>query len=197
QVDLALRRKLGARYQDLSPDVISQVATTLWSQTNGVARAYFYQNPGPTSNQSLINGYLFSPSSALPDLARQMIGLLPPNEITTAQRRFLTTAGGLGDLTSTVPMPFNPMYLGNVTETFEEGDPGTDYGMPPGQPITTPVAGVVHIEYGQPGHGMENAATQGWGRRVTVRTASGWTFGVGHLGPGIQVAEVDQPNPDH
>src|SRR5215472_1322069 len=49
QVDLALRRKLGARYQDLNPDVISQVATTLWSQTNGVARAYFYQNPGPTS----------------------------------------------------------------------------------------------------------------------------------------------------
>src|SRR5262249_38713224 len=51
------------------------------------------------------------------------------------------------------------------------------------------------IEYGQPGHGMENAATQGWGRRVTVRTASGWTFGVGHLGPGIEVAEGDQVNP--
>src|SRR5262245_22803327 len=30
QVDLALRRKLGARYQELSPDEITQISSVLW-----------------------------------------------------------------------------------------------------------------------------------------------------------------------
>src|SRR5215472_1296766 len=295
QVDLALRRKLGIRYQDLSPDQIDQIASALWSQTNGVMQTYYQQNPFPTSNQSLINSYLFSPTSALPELARQTIAMLPPNEMTPADRKFLSSPGGstsllqlaemagftgdaattiaaiamaesggnptavnrdsgatgilqfmpstwqglvgqgkatgdptdplaafqaayelsqggtdfssweaytngsyqqyvdpnllgfplagysqsTGDLSQNVPLPFNPIYYPDVTETFQQGDPGIDYGMPVGQPITTPVAGVVHVEIDP----------NTWGRRVVIRTQSGWSFGVGHLGPGVQVSE--------
>lgn len=299
QVDLALRRKLGIRYQDLTPDQINQIASGLWDQTNGVVKQYYYQNPLTTSNQSIINSYLFSPSSPAPDLARQTIAMLPANEMTAADRRFLSSPGGSssllqlaemsgftgdaaltiaaiamaesggnptahnpsgatgilqfmpatwqglvdqgqatgdptdplaafeaayalskqgsdfsdwetfttgayqqymdpnllqfpiagysqasGDLSQDVPFPFNPIYASNVTETFAQGDPGIDYGMPTGQPITSPVAGVAHVEIGS-----------GWGRRVVIRTQSGWSFGVGHLGPGVQVTEgqVIQP----
>ena len=311
QVDLALRRKLGARYLDLTPDQIDQVASALWTQTNGVMQQYYQQNPFPTSNQSLINSYLFSPSSPVPDLARSTIALLPPNEMTPADRRFLTSAGGTtslmqlaemagfsgdaavtiaaiamaesggnpnavnqqsgatgilqfmpgtwqglvdqgqasgnptdplsafqaayalsrggtdfsdwetyttgayqqylnqdllqfplagysqtaGDLSQDVPFPFNPMYAANVTESHAEGDPGIDYGMPTGQPIVTPVAGVVSVKTYAPGYGMENEAAQQWGRAVFVKTQGGYTFYVGHLGPGIQVTDgqVVQP----
>jgi murein DD-endopeptidase MepM/ murein hydrolase activator NlpD len=196
QVDLALRRKYGAQYQTLGQDFINQVAGVLWNQTNGVAKDYFYQSPGPTSNQTLINGWLFSPSSSLPELARQMIGMLPPNEITAADRKFLATPSASAvDVTQSVPLPFNPVFFGDVTESHAEGDPGIDYGMPVGQDITTPVAGTVHIELGQPGAGMVDANTQLWGRRVIVTTASGWQFAVGHLGPGLQVQEGEQVNP--
>jgi murein DD-endopeptidase MepM/ murein hydrolase activator NlpD len=311
QVDLALRRKLGARYSELTPDQISSIAQALWNQTNGVAKEYYQQNPFPTSNQSLINQYLFSPSSALPDLARTTIAMLPPNEMTTADRRFLTSAGGstsllqmaemagfqgdaavtiaaiamaesggnpnalnqesgangilqfmpatwqglvdqgqasgdptdplaafeaayalsqggtnfsdwetftngtyqqymdpnlLGfpiagysqstaDISQDVPFPFNPIYASDVTESHAEGDPGIDYGMPVGQPITTPVAGVVSVKTYAPGHGMVNEGAQQWGRAVFIRTQGGYTFYVGHLGPGVQVTngQVVQP----
>lgn len=307
QVDLSLRRKLGYRYQDLTPDQINQIALALWNETNGVMRQYYQQNPFPTSNQSIINSYLFSPRSPLPDVARQTIGMLPANEMTAEDRRFLSSAGGTttliqlaemagfqgdaaltiaaiamaesggnpnahnpsgatgilqfmpetwqglvdqgrasgdptdpmsafqaayelskggtdfsdwetftngmyqqymdpnllgfpiagysqatGDISQNVPFPFNPMYFGQETAhwgenlgSFEPFVPSDEYGMPVGQPITTPVAGVIHIEI--------NPNT--WGRRVFVRTQGGWTFAVGHMGPGLQVTEgqVVQP----
>jgi hypothetical protein len=311
QVDLALRRKLGARYQELTPDQITQIASVLWNQTNGVVKQYYQQNPFPTSNQSLINQYLFSPSSPLPDLARQTIAMKPANAMTAADRRFLSSAGGstslmqlaemagfkgdaaltiaaiamaesggdpnavnqqsgatgilqfmpetwqglvnqgrasgdptdpfsafqaayelskhgtdfsdwetftngafqqymdpdllgfpiagysqaTGDLSQDVPFPFNPIFAGNVTESHAEGDPGIDYGMPVGQPIVSPVAGIATVRTYAPGHGMENESAQQWGRAVFIRTQGGYTFYAGHLGPGVQVTnnQVVQP----
>lgn len=308
QVDLSLRRKLGTRYADLSKDQINQIASVLWDQTNGVMKAYFYQNAGPTGNQSIINNYLFSPSSPLPDLARQTIGMLPANEMTAADKRFLTSAGGTtsliqlaetagftgdaaltiaaiamaesggnpnalnqqsgatgilqfmpatwqglvdqgqatgsptdplsafqaayalskqgtnfsdwetftngayqqymnpdllqfpiagysqtaGDISQNVPFPFNPIYFGQQTAYYGENlgpkepfTPSDEYAMPVGQALTTPVAGVIHIDI--------NPNT--WGRRIFVKTQGGWTFAIGHVGPGMQVTEgqVVQP----
>lgn len=72
-----------------------------------------------------------------------------------------------------VPLPFSTDYFSNITEPFgEDGEMGTDFGMPEGQTITSPVGGTITTR---------DDGNRNWGRAVYVKMPNGWTFFVGHL----------------
>lgn len=71
-------------------------------------------------------------------------------------------------------LAFGAPDIGNMTE------PGIDFAMPVGQPLRTPVGGVVHIE---------DKGKSDWGKRVIVTLPNGYSFGIGHLSdfaPGLK-----------
>jgi len=75
--------------------------------------------------------------------------------------------------TNQVPLPFSSAYFQNITEPFgEDGEQGTDFGMPEHQAITTPVGGTIETR---------DDGNRNWGRAVYVKMPNGWTFFVGHL----------------
>lgn len=72
-----------------------------------------------------------------------------------------------------VPPPFNSSYFENITQSFgQNGEEGTDFAMPVGQQIITPVGGTIQLR----DDGKSN-----WGKAVYVKMPNGWTFFVGHL----------------
>lgn len=76
---------------------------------------------------------------------------------------------------TTVPLPFpSDAFYKSRTETFHQtpGELGNDFAMDPGTQITSPVGGTIHLV----DDGQAN-----WGKRVFVKTPSGWTFAVGHM----------------
>jgi len=91
--------------------------------------------------------------------------------------------GGLGAPTnqlgggSQVPLPFPVDYFKNVTEGYGDTfgssrEMGTDFGMPVGTQIMTPVGGTIQLR----DDGKAN-----WGKAVYVVMPNGWKFFVGHL----------------
>jgi murein DD-endopeptidase MepM/ murein hydrolase activator NlpD len=72
-----------------------------------------------------------------------------------------------------VPPPFSQQFFSNITQSFgQNGEEGTDFAMPVGQQISTPVGGIIHVV----DDGKSN-----WGKAVYVKMPNGWTFFVGHL----------------
>lgn len=75
--------------------------------------------------------------------------------------------------TNPVPVPFNPSYFQDISQSFgQNGEEGTDFQMPVGQQIITPVGGTIQLR----DDGKSN-----WGKAVYVKMPNGWTFFVGHL----------------
>lgn len=94
-----------------------------------------------------------------------------------------TQYGGLGSTAnqfqggSSVPLPFSVDYFRRVTEAYGESfqgstEQGTDFGMPVGTQINTPVGGTIKLR----DDGKAN-----WGKAVYVEMPNGWKFFVGHL----------------
>jgi murein DD-endopeptidase MepM/ murein hydrolase activator NlpD len=76
-----------------------------------------------------------------------------------------------------VDPPFAQQFFQNVSQSFGQvgiGGPeqGTDFSMPVGQQISTPVAGKVHLV---------DDGKRNWGKAVYVQAPNGWQFFVGHM----------------
>jgi len=72
-----------------------------------------------------------------------------------------------------VKPPFSQQFFSDVSQSFgQNGEQGTDFAMPVGQQITTPVGGTIQVR----DDGKAN-----WGKAVYVKMPNGWTFFVGHL----------------
>jgi|SRR5215469_12475315 len=95
-------------------------------------------------------------------------------------------AGTTAFTLTSVPQPFNSAYFSDISQSFgENGEQGTDFAMPVGQPITTPVAGKIVTRDDGKGN---------WGKAVYVQMTNGWTFFVGHLS-GFDVVDGQQVGP--
>src|SRR5262249_31915005 len=80
-----------------------------------------------------------------------------------AQRKSLAASQQIGS----VPLPFSSDFYANVTQSFgEHGEQGTDFGMPEGQTVLSPVGGVVTTR---------DDGNYNWGRAVYVKMPNGWT----------------------
>jgi murein DD-endopeptidase MepM/ murein hydrolase activator NlpD len=74
---------------------------------------------------------------------------------------------------NSVPQPFSSDYFQSISQSFgQNGEEGTDFAMPVGQQITSPVGGTIQLR----DDGKAN-----WGKAVYVKMPNGWTFFVGHL----------------
>lgn len=74
---------------------------------------------------------------------------------------------------NSVPQPFAAGYFSDISQSFgQNGEEGTDFAMPQGQEISTPVGGTIQLR----DDGKAN-----WGKAVYVKMPNGWTFFVGHM----------------
>jgi murein DD-endopeptidase MepM/ murein hydrolase activator NlpD len=74
---------------------------------------------------------------------------------------------------SQVPLPFSGSYFQSISQSFgQNGEQGTDFAMPEGQSMVSPVGGVVTTR---------DDGNRNWGRAVYVKMPNGWTYFVGHM----------------
>lgn len=143
-------------------------------------------NPGASAGQIAALAQRPADASAYADAINQNVDSIMTG---TGSLSWATTAlqnpqlGGLGSTANqlggagVVPLPFPVDYFRNVTERFGDSfggshEMGTDFGMPVGTQIQTPVGGTIQLR----DDGKAN-----WGKAVYVKMPNGWTYFVGHM----------------